>query len=732
MKKIRRILSVLLAAVMMVSVLGGCNKSSSKETMFTVMEEAAGMTQCAYEMKVNLESDISGFNDMSLTLTGETDGKGITMGVKVKYLYLTLEMKDLITVTEDAMYVNVSQLLSAVENFVGESIDLEETIGMNIEWIELPFAEGAVSFEKDQDYEEYMNLVTSVLEAGLADAKMESKKGVYAAKIEGVENFAKFVENFLDALLDKEDQFIDYFTKNNSFDEDALKDTMNLYMNAIVSAAERFITDYDLGITEDELAQMRAEVEQEIEDELADLDVDVADLEDTYRELFDTIREEKDDYIDEIKGADNDDIDIKVEFSNELTGKAGSRVYTAEFLMEASSKEEDETINISMEMTMTEDTDIKVKAPKNYTSIEDLIYGALVYAYENGLIDKDMIYPGIEAVDPGVEPETETQVDPVIVNPVGEGFATFDDCVVIEYNPSVLIRTDDNGSDGTYADFTLANNGMAELSMIYAYGYDVQGAIDSILSSMDTAEGEQLVSYTEGGYLYEIYRYDVSYMGDTAEVYFYTITMSDINTIMISYAFGDELEAAGIDPEDFIEDLYVSVIADGGSGSVGGGSASGNDTYDGSVELTGYSDNVTVNYNKDLVYVDVDYSSPEYGYVCFTAVKDEYCYLFVGYDSTMTASDYYDTEVENYSDTDYYQSCDVTEITTRKVNGLEVQEFAISYTRDGDDSSYQNNYFLVEVPDGGILYGDYSDYDFDSSSVLSYEEMLEAIFQSVE
>lgn len=731
MKKIRRILSVLLAAVMMVSVLGGCNKSSSKKTMFTVMEEAAGITQCAYEMKVDLESDISGLNDMSLTLTGETDGKGITMGLKVKYLYLSLEMKDLITVTEDAMYLNVSQILSAVENFAGESVDLEEIIGMNVEWIELPFAEGAVSFEKDQDYEDYMKLVTAVLEAGLADAEMESKKGVYSAKIEGAENFARFVENFLDALLDKEDEFIDYFTKNDSFDEDALKDTMNLYMNAIVNAAERFITDYDLGITEEELKEYRAEVEQQIEDELADLDVDVADMEDTYRELFDTIREEKDGYIDEIKGADSDDFDVKVEFSNELTGKAGSRVYTAEFLMEASSKEADETLNVSMEMTMTEDTDIKINAPKSYTSIEDLIYGVLVYAYENGLIDEDMIDPGMGGVEPEVEPETETQVNPVTVNPAGEGFATFDDCVVVEYNPAVLIRTDDNGSDGTYADFTLANNGMAELSMIYAWDYDVEEAIDSILSSMDTAEGEQLVSYTEGGYLYEIYRYDVSYMGDTAEVYFYTITMSDINTIMISYAFGDELEAAGIDPEDFIEDLYVSVIADGGSGSVGG-SASGNDTYDGSVELTGYSDNVTVNYDKDLVYVDADYSSPEYGYVCFTAVKDEYCYLFVGYDSTMTVSDYYDTQVEEYSDTDYYKSYDVTEITTRKVNGLEVQEFAISYTRDGDDSSYQNFYFAVEAPDGGVLYGDYSEYDFDSSSVLSYEEMLEAIFQSLE
>lgn len=732
MKKIRRILSVLLAAVMMVSVLGGCNKSSSKETMFTVMEEAAGMTQYAYEMKIDLESDISGLNDMSLTLTGETDGKGITMGLKVKYLYLTLEMKDLLTVTEDAMYLNVSQILSAAENFVGESIDLEETIGMNVEWIELPFAEGAVSFEKDQNYEDYMKLVTSVVEAALADAKIESKKGVYSAKIEGVEDFAKLVENFLDALLDKEDEFIDYFTKNDSFDEDALKDTMNLYMDAIVNAAERFIADYGLEITADELAEYRAEVEQQIEDELADLDVDVADMEDTYREAFNIIREEKDDYIDEIKGADSDDIDVKVEFSNELTGKAGSRVYTAEFLMEASSKEEDEAISISMEMTMTEDTDIKIKAPNSYTSFEDLIYGVLGFVYDIGLIDEDLIPDTGVVPEIETEPETEKQVDPVTADPVGEGFVTFDDCVVIGYNSDVLIRTDDNDSSATYADFTLANNGMAELSMIYAWDYTVEDAMDSILSSMDTAEKEQLASYTVGDYLYEIYRYDVSYMGDTAVVYFYSITMSDINTLMISYAFEDELEAAGIDPEDFIEDLYVSVMTDGSSNS---GSDSGsvvNDTYDGSVELVDFDDKVTVNYDKEQVYVDVDYSSPEYGYVCFTSVLDEYCYLFVGYASSMTASEYYEKQLENYGDMDYYQSYEATEVATRRVNGLEVNEFSISYTRADGSSSYENYYFAIDAPNGGVLYGDYSEYDFDSSSVLNYEEMLEAIFQSLE
>ena len=40
---------------------------------------------------------------------------------------------------------------------------------------------------------------------------------------------------------------------------------------------------------------------------------------------------------------------------------------------------------------MRESNDISVKAPESYTEFSEIIYAALVYAYDNGLLD-DVLY----------------------------------------------------------------------------------------------------------------------------------------------------------------------------------------------------------------------------------------------------------------------------------------------------------------------------------------------------
>lgn len=737
MKKFSRVLAVLLTAVMVISALGGCNKAS-KQTMFTVMEEGNSFEQYSYEVKVNMKSNISGMDDVTLTLFGEMDNEAASLGVKLNYLYLTLNVKDLMVITKDAMYLNVEKLFDSLASaplLLGESYtleDFEKEIGVQLRSIKLPLADGMVTFGANEDASKFM---TSVLEAALKDVKITDNKGEYTVSIEDAEQFADFVDNYITALLDNKDEFIRIVNDMSRLDEDKMSDMLELYVDEILDAVSKFSSEYDLGLTSDQIASAKEEALKQIKDGMAEVEVDLNDTDSLYEEMFDELKDSRKELVDSIKDSD---VKVTAEITDGITGKKGERVYTYELKLDM--ENEDEEINLSILTEMTEQKDVSVSVPKNTTSVSDLFYAAMVFAYENDMLDMDDLLP-IEGNGPAADPDVQKQPEtPAQSNPTGNDTITIGTgnyCVNLEYDEDVLVVKDSSSADSGDVIFAPANSQSTEIELIFAPQFTVEEAIDTILSEVKDYITENKLVDTENvdGNVVETYRCVVSDTSETLEVWFYAAELSNTDAILIAYAFGDELKTAGVDPEkladaifDGITDLSTGSTGGSGSGSSGGSGSSPAGSYDGSITLVDSWENesVVINYDKTLVYPDEEYSSPETGTVCFNSVEDEYCYLFVNYDSELDSDDYYDNQKNDYKS---FDGMKISEMTARKVGGVVVNEFTIQYT-SSTGKIQEIVCFAVEAEEG-IVYGDYYPEDFDANSVLSYDEILAAIFQSV-
>ena len=373
MKRIKKVLAVMLVLVMSMALAAGCSKS--RQTMFGIMKDAGTMTKYSYDINAKLASSISGLENLSLTFNGETDGEAMAMGVKVSYSFITVDVDNFLTITKDAVYVNVQTLFDKLAPvLLGASYsleDFEEEFGTELKCIKLPLVDGMVNLNGGSN--ELMDTYISILESAFKDVKIEENKGEFTVRVEGAEEFSKLADALITALLDNEDTIISALEKSNVVDE-------------IVAALDRFNKEYELGLTDEDIASLKEEVLNSFEEATGDAQLD--DVSASYKEMFDELRTNKDDFVSEIAGL-NGTADLTI--TNSLTGKEGSRVYSCTSVVNAESTDTDEDISLNIDSVMTESNDISVKAPESYTEFSDIIYAALVYAYDNGLLD-DVLY----------------------------------------------------------------------------------------------------------------------------------------------------------------------------------------------------------------------------------------------------------------------------------------------------------------------------------------------------
>ena len=156
--------------------------------------------------------------------------------------------------------------------------------------------------------------------------------------------------------------------------------------------------------------------------------------------------------------------------------------------------------------------------------------------------------------------------------------------------------------------------------------------------------------------------------------------------------------------------------------------------YDGVVTLSDYwtDDTVTIEYDKDLVYVNTDDSDIEYGSICFDAVGDSSCYLFLSYNTDYTVDSFYDYYTKYYNDPETYDEVTSTELTSRELStGVTVYEFDISYRYKDTDGSFGEHYFLVEAETGVVAGMIDKEIDLTDGEILPYEDFLNAVFVNV-
>lgn len=260
MKKLRRVLAVLLVLVMSMALVTGCS-GKSKQTMFSIMKDASSMTHYSYEIKVKLDSGMSGVESMAMTLKGKTDGEAVTMGAKVSYSLYTFDIDDFLILTKDAMYINVEAIFNAFDSVLsamGVSLeDFEAEFGTELKCIQLPLAEGMINVNADSS--ELTDLYVSILENTFKNTKIESNKGEFTVTVEGMEEISKLVDAFITSLLDNQDALLEQIDKNSSIDDETFKEFLNLYMNEIITALVRFNDEYELGLTDADIEEAKAE-----------------------------------------------------------------------------------------------------------------------------------------------------------------------------------------------------------------------------------------------------------------------------------------------------------------------------------------------------------------------------------------------------------------------------------------------------------------------------------------
>ena len=574
MKKLRRVLAVLLVFVMSMALVTGCS-GKSKQTMFSIMKDASSMTHYSYEVKVKVDSGISGVENMTMTLKGKTDGESATVGAKVSYSLYTIDVNDFLTVTKDAVYINVEEVFNAFDSILsslGVSLaDFEDEFGTELKCIKLPLVDGLVNTNGSDA--ELIDIYISILEDAFKDVKIDSNKGEYTVTVEGMEALSKIVDAILTGFLDNQDAIIAEIEKNNTVDEQTLKELLNVYMNEIIVALEKFNTEYELGLTDADIDDLRAEAESAAEEAAKEAEID--DLSQAYKDVFADLKDNKQDVVDEM--ADSaDSVDGSFTLTNSLTGKEGSRVYTCEIQGSVENKDTDEDLTLNVKSVLTEDNSIVVDVPKNYTALSDIVYAALVYTYENGLLDDAL---GDMVDIPGVDTDIDS-----------------------------------------------------------SYG-------------VDTSDVEQV--------------------------------------------------------------------------------------YDGSVTVTdSWTDETAViEFDKDLVEVDVDYSYIDMGHICFAAVDDQWCYAFMTYESGLTPEDVYDYEQEyDYQDAEYYKNVEFSDLTARELDTVvTLYEFDVNYTA-GDDATnlVQDRYFIVETSNG-VIYGSVNLLtELRDKDTLPYEQFMNAVFVNVQ
>ena len=471
MKKLRRVLAVLLVFVMSMALVTGCS-GKSKQTMFSIMKDASSMTHYSYEVKVKVDSGISGVENMTMTLKGKTDGESATVGAKVSYSLYTIDVNDFLTVTKDAVYINVEEVFNAFDSILsslGVSLaDFEDEFGTELKCIKLPLVDGLVNTNGSDA--ELIDIYISILEDAFKDVKIDSNKGEYTVTVEGMEALSKIVDAILTGFLDNQDAIIAEIEKNNTVDEQTLKELLNVYMNEIIVALEKFNTEYELGLTDADIDDLRAEAESAAEEAAKEAELD--NVNQLYKDTFADLEDNRQDIVDAI--ADSaDSFGGSFTLTNSLTGKNGSRVYNCELQTVVKDKDTDEDLTINVKSVFTEDKNISVSVPKSYTEFSDIVYAALVYSYESGLLGdafEDMT--GL----PDIEIDAGDNVDVSEVEQDFDGIVTINDfwselSTTIEFDKELVrVNPDRSYVDSGKVCFEAVDDKWSNVLMYYEAG----------------------------------------------------------------------------------------------------------------------------------------------------------------------------------------------------------------------------------------------------------------------
>lgn len=372
----KKLLSVLLAMVMIIGTLSGCG-SKGGSSYSSIVREVNDIKTGEFEMELGVTVDeaaslisatglemldeylVSDKDEIkvSLKFTGVIESTDpVSESVNVSYKMGTMSSyKDLteVIVKDDAVYMNVKTLLTAVEEYVPDIAD-------------------EISLDKD-----YVGMTMSEIEDNLGYKVSELTT---TDEIEGVENPQEFLTEtvyYIIETLEKATKSTDLFEKSDkgyslSLDDSNLIDVTEAIVNYLDKNAESVFDEYVKTI--EKLDGDNADMIAEIKEQKSSFIETVSELVETF---------DKDEVEKEFEAAG---IKFSIDSYAECTGKEGKREASSDATISAECQGIKGKLTVSS--TLNEKTGKKVEVPAEdayykYSEIAELL-GAVSIGDENG------------------------------------------------------------------------------------------------------------------------------------------------------------------------------------------------------------------------------------------------------------------------------------------------------------------------------------------------------------
>lgn len=346
----KKLLAVLLLAVMALSVITGCTKKSSgANSLFGVTKEAMKVTKADYSTTVSIDTAGNSL-DVSAKFFGTTDGNATSLSVEVKFGAMTYKLNDILVFTKDTLYFNVRNVIdqfSMYLNMMGIDEAALKELGLDSNWVKLEFES---TFEKDTSL---IEMLCDDLDTAY-ESLVTNENGVYTLSIdskEEIENFTDLTRKLIEANSSKwAEAYAGYISKID----------LNAMTDSITKDLLKALEEADIGLSAEDIEEKKNELNEHF-----NVDVDNITKED--------IKEALD------KMAENIVVDEDMDYDTTLviSGGYAEGSYTTTIITK-----EDDGSSYTVESKVSPNNKASVTVPDNAKSIKDILVPLLKYVNE--------------------------------------------------------------------------------------------------------------------------------------------------------------------------------------------------------------------------------------------------------------------------------------------------------------------------------------------------------------
>ena len=349
--KIKRILAVVMAAVMLFAMATGCSKKASS---------SAGNVKTSDKLTCTVKMSAStGDGDMEVSLTTKTDGKSTSLSfsgiINIEDVKLNLDCDDVLILSGDVLYLNVKEALSLLDE-LNEASDGE--IGVTSDTVSSMISTDWVSIEipglseLQGEKVSYTGYNDEVKEAYAELIKVEGNKT--SMVIDNAKDAQKLLDITADFIEDNMDEWADLILESyNSIDIEKFITTM---VDSMIESVIDMYKEMGYELSDDEIAQIREEAAKQLLGlDTSELEIDKDDILDMFKDMADELAE--------AEVSEDDFEDAKISY---VTTETDTKV-TTEVLVEV------KEVVANFSVVVEAPSSLKIPVPSDATDVMDLI-----------------------------------------------------------------------------------------------------------------------------------------------------------------------------------------------------------------------------------------------------------------------------------------------------------------------------------------------------------------------